>query len=436
MRFARLRANPAVRIALDFHREWSRDRVGGLAAEIAFFALLGLFPAVIAFAAALSWLDVVIGQGAAADARAWLLDQVIGVFGADNTLQSTLADLFERSNTGALTVGTALVLYASSRGFVAVVKALDVAYNLDLDERRGWLSSRLVGLGLTAFTVAVAALVVTMIVVGPLLGGGEEIAGRFGAGSAFTAAWNWLRWPVVFGVVVVWATTVYRVAPRQRVPWRRELPGAVVATAWWMAVSLGFRTYLDAVSDGGQRRVRAAGRGPERAGVALPAGHGPAGRSRDQRGSGRRPPSGRRPRRPRRRGQTRGGRNRRRRRGGTITGVSDLRVDLDEIKFNLRGVADLDGVAALPGFEHVEADLVDDLLAEAARFAEEVIAPLKPRRRPHRRPPRRRRPSRHPRRGSPPPTPLTSRPGGGRSPPTPTTGAAASRTWWGRPSRR
>ncbi len=250
MRFARLRANPAVRIALDFHREWSRDRVGGLAAEIAFFALLGLFPAVIAFAAALSWLDVVIGQDAAADARAWLLDQVIGVFGADNTLQSTLADLFERSNTGALTVGTALVLYASSRGFVAVVKALDVAYNLDLDERRGWLSSRLVGLGLTAFTVAVAALVVTMIVVGPLLGGGEEIAGRFGAGSAFTAAWNWLRWPVVFGVVVVWATTVYRVAPRQRVPWRRELPGAVVATAWWMAVSLGFRTYLDAVSDG------------------------------------------------------------------------------------------------------------------------------------------------------------------------------------------
>ena len=56
--------------------------------------------------------------------------------------------------------------------------------------------------------------------------------------------------------------------------------------------------------------------------------------------------------------------------------MSDLRVDLDEIKFNLRGVADLDGVAALPGFEHVEADLVDDLLAEAARFAEEVIAPL------------------------------------------------------------
>ena len=56
--------------------------------------------------------------------------------------------------------------------------------------------------------------------------------------------------------------------------------------------------------------------------------------------------------------------------------MSDFRVDLDEIAFNLRHVADLDGLAALDGFEHVEPDVVDQLLTEAARFAEEVIAPL------------------------------------------------------------
>ena len=56
--------------------------------------------------------------------------------------------------------------------------------------------------------------------------------------------------------------------------------------------------------------------------------------------------------------------------------MSDFRVDLDEIAFNLRHVADLDGLAALGGFEHVEPDVVDQLLTEAARFAEEVIAPL------------------------------------------------------------
>jgi len=56
--------------------------------------------------------------------------------------------------------------------------------------------------------------------------------------------------------------------------------------------------------------------------------------------------------------------------------VSDYRVDLGEISFNLRHVADLDGLAKLEEFEYVEPDVVDQVLAEAARFAEEVIAPL------------------------------------------------------------
>ena len=56
--------------------------------------------------------------------------------------------------------------------------------------------------------------------------------------------------------------------------------------------------------------------------------------------------------------------------------MSEFRVDLDEIAFNLRHVADLDGLAMLDGFEHAEPEMVDQLLAEAARFAEEVIAPL------------------------------------------------------------
>ena len=56
--------------------------------------------------------------------------------------------------------------------------------------------------------------------------------------------------------------------------------------------------------------------------------------------------------------------------------MSEFRVDLDEITFNLRHVADLEALAALDGFEHVESETVDQLLAEAARFAEQVIAPL------------------------------------------------------------
>ena len=237
-----------LRFVDDLRDEWSRSRVGGLAAEIAFFGLLGLFPAVIVFAAALGSLDVVIGAGAAADTEAWLLDRVVETFGRDNTLRATVEELFDRSNAGLITAGVVITVYASSRGFTAVVGALDVTYGHE--HRRNWFSTRAAGFVLTLFTVVVAALVAAMVVVGPLLGGGEEIAQRVGAGSAFTTAWVWFRWPTVFVVVVCWAASIYHFAPRRRTPWRSDLPGAVVGTVWWLAVSLGFRVYLDAASSG------------------------------------------------------------------------------------------------------------------------------------------------------------------------------------------
>ncbi len=56
--------------------------------------------------------------------------------------------------------------------------------------------------------------------------------------------------------------------------------------------------------------------------------------------------------------------------------MSDYKVDLTEIMFNLRHVADLDGLSKLDEFDHVDPEVVDQLLNEAARFAQEVIAPL------------------------------------------------------------
>lgn len=235
-------------LVADLRREWSRDRVGGLSAEIAFFGLLGLFPAVIVFAALLGSLEVFVGTGAATDVEGWLLDRMVETFGQDNNLRSTIEDLFDRSNAGLITVGVVLTVYASARGFTSVVGALDVAYGHE--ERRSWISIRLMGFVLTLSTAAVAAVVSVLVVVGPVIGGADELAERLGAGALFAAAWTWLRLPLVFSVVVSWATCIYHLAPRRRTSWRSDLPGAVVATLWWLVVSSGFRLYLDAASSG------------------------------------------------------------------------------------------------------------------------------------------------------------------------------------------
>jgi alkylation response protein AidB-like acyl-CoA dehydrogenase len=56
--------------------------------------------------------------------------------------------------------------------------------------------------------------------------------------------------------------------------------------------------------------------------------------------------------------------------------VTEFHAPVDEILFTLRHVAGLDEIAALPGFEHVEPDVVDGLLSEAGRFFDEVLAPI------------------------------------------------------------
>ncbi len=55
--------------------------------------------------------------------------------------------------------------------------------------------------------------------------------------------------------------------------------------------------------------------------------------------------------------------------------MTEYKAPLDEIRFTLRQVADLDALARLEGFEHTDPELVDGLLDEAARFFEQVVAP-------------------------------------------------------------
>ena len=55
--------------------------------------------------------------------------------------------------------------------------------------------------------------------------------------------------------------------------------------------------------------------------------------------------------------------------------MTEYRAPLDEIRFTLRHVADLDALGSLEGFEHSDPDLVDGLLDESARFFEQVVAP-------------------------------------------------------------
>ena len=49
---------------------------------------------------------------------------------------------------------------------------------------------------------------------------------------------------------------------------------------------------------------------------------------------------------------------------------------IDDLRFVLEELADLDSIRELPGYEDVQSDLIDVILSEAGKVAAQVLAPL------------------------------------------------------------
>lgn len=233
----------------DVAHEWKHDRVPDLAAEVAFYAILSLLPTLLAVAALLGQLGSIFGQELATDVQDEVVTflRTILTAEADETI-TAVTELFTEKRTGLLTFSVLTALWAVSRAFAAVIRALDVVY--DLDDLRSWLRIRLLALGLAVGSIVAGAVMLTVIVIGPLFGTGEQIAAEVGLGDQFAVAWNVFRLPVAFVLLVVWAATVFHIAPDHHTPWRADLPGAVVTGVLWVLFSAGLRLYVEVAEQG------------------------------------------------------------------------------------------------------------------------------------------------------------------------------------------
>jgi membrane protein len=211
-----------------------------VAAEVAFFGVLSVFPGLLMAAAALGVLEIFVGS------RSALLveDNVIAFLNFVLTENASGAievvrDLFEGERGGILTLASLGAVLAVMRGFAAVMRALDVAY--DCKDDRTWLVRRGVALVLSLGTVVLGAFVMVVFVSGPLLG----LEGALGLGlERLLEVWMILRWPLALVVLVGWATTVYHFGPSHRTPWSWDVPGAVIAALLWLVVTGGLSLYL------------------------------------------------------------------------------------------------------------------------------------------------------------------------------------------------
>lgn len=232
------------RLVLDVIAKSDRDRLLGLAAETAFFAVLTLFPALLVAAAVLGQLSLLVGEEGANRVQVAVLaflDRLLT--DTARPAVDTVAALFKGS-TNLLTLASLLALASLSTAFSTLVNTLNIAY--DVAETRGWWQRHWLGLLLGLGSVLTGALAVTVLVIGPLLGKGVDPTDA-GLGDTYYTVWRWLRAPVAVAALVLWATTLQHFSPATRDSWRRQLPGGLLTALLWLAASVGLNVYLTLV---------------------------------------------------------------------------------------------------------------------------------------------------------------------------------------------
>jgi membrane protein len=222
-------------IAVRTYQETQDDRLLALAGGVAFFSLVALFPAI---AAGVSFYALFADAGTIGKH----LSLAAGLVPVDvlDMLRDEITRIATKSD-GKLTfgflLGLGVALWSANASMKATFDALNIIY--DEQEKRGLVRLNIISLLFTVGAIGAVLLAVGAVVVFPLL-----LAG-FGLAIVDQPMIGYLRWPVMFVLVILGLAVLYRYgASRRPAKWRWTSVGSVFAALAWLAVSSLFSWYL------------------------------------------------------------------------------------------------------------------------------------------------------------------------------------------------
>ncbi|MTD17207.1 YihY family inner membrane protein [Nakamurella sp. YIM 132087] len=224
-------------IAKKTFREFADDQCTDLAAALTYYAVLALFPAILAMVSILG----LIGQDQQGTTA--LMDAVRQVApSAADTIGGVVDQLSQSKASGfALVAGLAGALWSASGYIGAFSRAMNRIY--EIREGRPFWKLRPAMLLITVVAVLLVALVALGLVVsGPVA---RTVGSAIGLGDTAVTVWNIAKWPVMLAVVILIVAILYYTTPNIKQPRFRWISiGAAIAVIVWVAASVAFGFYV------------------------------------------------------------------------------------------------------------------------------------------------------------------------------------------------
>jgi membrane protein len=218
--------------------EFSRDQCTDLAAALTYYAVLSLFPALLAIVSLLG----VLGQGESTVNALLDLVRSIGQGDVADQLRGPVSDMVTAGGAGlTLVVGLLGALWSASGYVGAFGRAMNRIYQVD--EGRPIWKLRPLQLGLTLVLVVLASLVLLGLVVSGSVA--RAVGDAIGLGDTAVTVWNVAKWPVILVIVAAMVAMLYYATPNVRQPkFRWVSVGAGIAILTWVAASVAFGLYV------------------------------------------------------------------------------------------------------------------------------------------------------------------------------------------------
>jgi membrane protein len=219
-----------------------QDRILGLSAEASFWQILSVPPLLIGLLGSLGYLGTLIGSASVQQIEARLLNASTDVLTpdvVDSLVRPTLTDILGSGRLDVVSVGFLLSLWAGSSATATFMNTIVIAY--DQRDVRGPIRTRLKALWLFVVGMVMAVLTLPLLVLGR-----GVLVGLLPRDWQHTATLlvNAVYWPVVIVGLLLALTSFYHVVLPNRLPWRRHLPGTLLAVGFFLVAASLLRAYV------------------------------------------------------------------------------------------------------------------------------------------------------------------------------------------------
>lgn len=240
----KLLKNKSIRALVRLIKSIIKNDFYGMAAEMGFMLVVGIFPFMLFLMAVFGWL----GNKSYLDTILHVLSGIMP-HQAMKLLKSVLEEtmIFNHGKLMAI-IGIVTTLVLSTNGVAVILKGLNRAYKVE--ETRNFIYTRVLSFLMVFVNILVLFLTINIIIFGKVII--NFSMNHFGMTKSVGILLLTLRWPVAFLALYLMAFLMYYILPdlkgKEAFKRKSALPGTAFFTIFWLVGSWGFSVYVNNLS--------------------------------------------------------------------------------------------------------------------------------------------------------------------------------------------